>query len=207
MDVIKEALIIEEDGLRTSCFIVENLPKHFIYHKTKKLMPLEEYSERLVPVFKINERGEKVPTGELVDELNSGIELDGAGSGGFIFSSGTDDSVQRLKAIDEHIERTITDPMLRHKRVPYAQQPGSTMSGPKPYNSIVRVRLPELASPPVAPTTEQAAAAPAVLPVKVKKPLTEEQLAKKRENMAKARAKKVQLALEQIARKQQQQPL
>ena len=106
-EVIKEALIIESNGLSTKCFIVENLPKDLIYHRAKKLMPMDEYSERLVPAFTIDEKtGKKVPTGELVDELNSGIELDGAGSGAFIFQMYSDDSVQRLKAIDKYIEDT-----------------------------------------------------------------------------------------------------
>ena len=69
-EVIKEALIIETNGLRVKAFIVENLPKEMIYRKTKRLMPLEEYSERLVPCFTIDEHNKKTPTGELVDELN-----------------------------------------------------------------------------------------------------------------------------------------
>jgi len=60
MDIIKEALIIEANGLKVNAFVVENLPKKFIYQKTKKMMPLDEYSERLVPAFVINENNKKV---------------------------------------------------------------------------------------------------------------------------------------------------
>lgn len=187
MEVIKEVLIIEANGINTSCFIVENLPKNLVYHKVKKLMPLDEYSERLVPAFTVDDQGKKHATGELEEALLPGIELDGAGSGGLIFEGATDESKQRLKAIDKHIEDTIKDPALRRPRVPYAQQPGSLTSGPKPYHTIIRVHLPEPVSPPVVPTTEQARTVPETKPKRV---LTEEQKAKLRFNLAKAREKK-----------------
>ena len=183
-EVIKEALIIESNGLRTSCFIVENLPWELVYHKAQKLMPMDEYSERMVPAFTLDEQGKRHPTGELIDELHSGIEIDGAGSGAFVFPMSTDDSVQALKRVDKHIEDTIKDPALRPARIPYAQQPMSPSSGPRPYHAIIRVKLPEPVSPPVVPTTEQVRSA---LPVKVRKPMTEEQKAAARERMAKAR--------------------
>jgi hypothetical protein len=192
MEVIKEALIIEANGLKVNAFIVENLPKKFIYQKAKKMMPLDEYSERLVPAFYKNERGEKVQTGELVDELQPGIESDGAGSGGFIFMIGSDDSMVRLREIDKHIEELIKDPALRYKREPYAAQPGSPSSNPKPYNQIIRVRLPSPASPPNVPTLEQAGA----LSARPKKVKTPEQIAAMRARLEKARAARAAKAAE-----------
>ncbi len=186
-DTIKEALIIESNGLRTTCFIVENIPWHLLYHKTKKLQPLDEYSERLVPCFNVDEHGKRHPTGELIDELNSGIEMDGAGSGAFIFTLDTDDSVQALKRVDEYLKNHISDPMLRPDRIPYAQQPGERNSAPKAYSQIIRVQLPSPVSPPVVPTTEQAAVVPVA---KVRKPMTEEQKVAARARMAAARAKR-----------------
>lgn len=191
-EVIKEALVIESNGLRTTCFIVENLPWELMYHKTKKLQPMDEYSERLVPCFTVDEFGKRHPTGELVDELNSGIEMDGAGSGAFIFGLDTDDSVQALKRVDEYLKNHISDPLLRPDRIPYASQPGERNSSPKAYSQIIRVRLPAPVSPPVVPTTEQAAVAVPV--AKVRKPMTEEQKEAARARMAAARAKRVKQA-------------
>lgn len=187
MDIIKEALIIESNGLRTTCFIVENLPKDLIYHKAKKTMPLDEYSERMVPAFTVDNNGKKHPTGELVDELNSGIEIDGAGSGGYLFSLDTDDSVQALKRIDAYIQDNIKDPALRFARIPYAQQPGERNSAPRAYQTIIRVKLPAPVSPPTVPTVEQAR----TLPIKQKKEYTEEQKVAMRERMRVAREKKL----------------
>jgi hypothetical protein len=188
-EVIKEALIIESNGLRTTCFIVENLPWELIYHKAKKLQPMDEYSERLVPCFAVDEFGKRHATGELVDELNSGIEMDGAGSGAFIFGLDTDDSVQALKRVDEYLKTHINDPLLRPDRIPYAQQPGERNSSPRAYSTIIRVKLPEPVSPPVVPTTEQVRVA---LPeIKhTRKPMTEEQKQAARARMAAARAKR-----------------
>lgn len=188
-EVIKEALIIEATGLHPTCFIVENLPKELVYHKTKKLQPLDEYSERLVPAFTVDENGKKHPTGEMVDELNSGIEIDGAGTGAFVFQLDTDDSVQALKRIDEYLKSHISDPALRPGRIPYAAQPGMGTSSPRAYTTIVRVKLPEPASPPVVPTTEQVSSSPVVS--KPKRVFTEEQKAVMRERMRLAREKKL----------------
>lgn len=188
METIKEALIIEANGLRTNCFIVENLPWDLLYHKAKKLMPIEEYSERLVPAFTLDPHGLKVPTGEMVDELHPGIRMDGAGSGAFVFPMDTDDSVQRLKALDRYIDEVIKDPSQKPRRVPYAQNPGSRNSAPRAYSSIVRVKLPAPASPPTVPTVEQVGPSPVFK--KARKPMTEEQKAAMRARLEKARAVK-----------------
>lgn len=191
MEVIKEVLIIEANGLRVKAFIVENLPKELVYHKTKKLMPLDEYSERLVPCFEIDANGKKRPTGELVDALNPGITEDGAGSGGLVFDLFSDDSIQALRRIDKYLEDQIKDPAFRPARQPYAQVPMDPKSPPKPYSQIVRVRLPEPPSPPTIPVVEEARAVPEVAP-KTKRVYTEEQKKAMRDRMAAARAKKAQ---------------
>lgn len=193
-EVIKEALIIEANGLRVKAFIVENLPKELLYHKTKKLMPLDEYSERLVPCFTVDAQGHKHPTGELCDELNSGITPDGSGSGGFIFDLFSDDSMTALRRIDKYLEDHISDPAMRPGRQAYAQVPMDPKSNPKPYSQIIRVRLPEPLSPPTIPVVEEARAAEPVSVKKARKPMTEEQKIAARNRMAAARAKKAQQA-------------
>ena len=182
MELLKEVLLIEANGLRVDAFIVENLPKKFIYARAKKLIPLDEYSDRMVPAWTIDATGKKTPTGEMMDVFLPGIFLDGAGSGGFIFQAVSDDSVQRLKEIDKYIEETIKDPVLRGKREPYAQQPGDKGSTPKSYHTIKRVKLPDSASPPAVPTAEQVRPLPAL---KVKTP---EQIAAMKARLEKARA-------------------
>jgi hypothetical protein len=186
METVNEVLIIEENGMRTSCFIVENMPYNLVYHKVKKLMPIEEYSDRLVPAFTIDLNGKRVPTGEMVDELLPGLHLDGAGSGGLICHRGNTEDETRLAAIDAHIEQTITNPALRYKRVPYAANPGDPQSYPRPRNLMPRVRLPIPDSPPTVPTVDQGGS------LAPKKSLSPEHLAKLKENAAKARAAKAQ---------------
>lgn len=190
METLKEALVIESNGMRTSCFIVENVPKSFFYTKAKKVMPMEEYSERLVPAFTLDANGKRVPTGEMVDELHPGIKIDGAGSGAFVFPMDTDDSQQRLKALDKYIDDMIKDPSQKPKRVPYAQMPGSRSSAPKPYSQIIRVKLPAPASPPAVPTAEQGGASPTLVAKKkrIRKPMTDEQRAAMIARLEKARA-------------------
>jgi hypothetical protein len=191
-DVIKEALLIDANGLKTTCTVIENLPKTLVYHKAKKLMPKEEYSEQLVPAFVYDENGKRVPTGEMVDELHPGIVMDGAGSGAFVFERGSDDSRERMKAIVEHVNDTVKDPDLRIKWVPYAAQPGNKNSNPRSISSIPRVHLLE---PVISPSATLPVAAPVeVRPTfkKERKPMSEEHKAKLRAALAAAReAKKV----------------
>ena len=193
-EVIKETLIIESNGIRVKACVIENLPKELMFHKTKKLMPMEDYSERLVPCFTRDERGNRVPTGELVDELNTGITQDAAGSGGFIFDLFSDDSMSALKRIDRYIDDNISDPAFKPKREPYAQVPLDPKSPPKAYHQIIRVKLPLPDSPPAIPIADLVTAAP----VKFRRPLTEEQKVAARARMAAARAKKVSKSVQQI---------
>ncbi len=192
-EVLKEVLLISSNGLRVTCVVIENLPKKFLFHKTKKLMPLEEYSDRLVPAFTIDlETGKNVPTGEMVDEILPGVTLDGAGSGGFIFDSFSDDAIQRLRAIEEHVNNTISDPAKRIQWVPYAQRPGDIQSAPRAYSTILRVSLPQPVSPSTAlPAVGQVAGHPNLPAKKERKPMTEEHKAKLRDAARKAREAKL----------------
>lgn len=74
-EYLSDVLIIEQNGLKPTCFIVDNLPKYLLYQRTKKLMPMQEYSERMVPAFRVDEHGKHVPTGEMEDTLQPGVEL------------------------------------------------------------------------------------------------------------------------------------
>lgn len=184
-EIIQEVLLIESNGMNTKCLIVENLPKELLYYKTKKLMPMDEYSERLVPAFTLDEDGKRKPTGEMVDALLPGLEVDGAGSNGIIFPAGSNDANIRFKAILEHINKVVKDPDLRFAPVHYAQQPGSPSSAPKPYAKIPRVKLPLPDSPPDVPTSDRVKdLTPA------KRVMSEEAKARLRINLAKARAAK-----------------
>lgn len=196
MEVIKEALIVENNGLRTSCFILENIPMDLLYHKVRKTMPLEEYSERLVPAFTIDEKGTKIPTGEMIWEVLPGIKVD-KHSGAFVFTMESDDSKSNLEKLDLHIEQTIVNPNLKPKRVPYAAIVGDPKSYPKPYNTIIRVKLPSPVSPPNVPTLEQAG----TLPARPKKVKTPEQIAAMRARLEKARAVRASMAAEKLADK------
>lgn len=140
-EVISDVLIIEANGKNPMCFIVDNLPKHFLYARTKKLMPKEEYSSQLVPAFVVDENGKKVPTEEMEDTLQPGIEKSQSGDGAFLFFPQYTEARDRLRQIDEYIAVHITDPAMR-RRVHYAQQPGLMSSHPLHRGAIPRVVLP-----------------------------------------------------------------
>lgn len=190
-DVVKEALLIKANGVFVFCTIVENLPKKFLFRKTAKLMQIEPYEDRMVPAFSVDEKGKKTPTGELVDELQGAIQMDGAGSGAFVFDLHSDEAGKRVQAIEEYVNSIIKDPELRIKWQPYAQRFKEASSSPVAYNSILRVRLPSPVSPSVATplVTGQAEAHPESKK-KVRKPMTEEHKQKLRDALAKARALK-----------------
>lgn len=139
-EYLTEVLIIEQNGLRPSCQIIENLPKKFLYQRSKKLMPMQEYSERMVPAFTVNEHGKHVPTGEMEDTLQPGVELSQSGDGAYVFYP-IGESKDRLQQIDEYVKDHIPAPEKR-KRVPYAAQPGLRNSAPVARHQIPHVVLP-----------------------------------------------------------------
>lgn len=152
-EVISDVLIIESTGLRPTCFIVDNLPKHYLYQKTKKLMPFEEYSERMVPAFEVDEHGKKIPTGELEDTLQPGVEMSQSGDNAYLFFPEYSEAKNRLQQIDEYIKAHIVDPEKR-KRVPYAAQPGLRNSAPVARHNIPRVVLPAPSPKAVPPASD-----------------------------------------------------
>lgn len=155
-EYLSDVLVIEANGLKPTCFILDNLPKRFLYQRTKKLMPMQEYSERMVPAFTVDENGRHVPTGEMEDTLQSGVELSQSGDGAYLFDPSYSESKNRLQQIDEFIKDKITDPEKR-KRVPYAAQPGLRSSAPVARHTIPHVVLPAPSPETVPPVSEAVA--------------------------------------------------
>lgn len=177
-EYLSDVLIIESNGLKPKCIILDNLPKHYLFQRTKKLMPMQEYSERMVPAFNVDEHGKHVPTGEMEDTLQPGVEVDQSGSGAYVFYP-YGESQTRLKAIDEYIQQHIQDPAKR-KRVDYAAQPGQRNSQPVGRHQIPHVVLPA-PSPKAAPPASEAGA---------DVPVDEEKRQAKLDALAKARLAK-----------------
>jgi len=144
--ILKEALIKEAGNMyHDKVFIVENLPRKFLYGWTTKMVPRKDING-------YND-GSKVPSqnGEVEETLLEGIEMSATGDGAFLFWSSMREGTERLKAIDRYIERTLPRDVPVPKRVDYAQQIGNSMSGPINYNQIPRVSLkaPEFENPEV----------------------------------------------------------
>lgn len=137
METIKEVLIKECGNMfHDKVFIVENLPKKFIYQKTIKMVP------------RIDRDGYKDgtltpdPKGEQEDTLLPGIEMSQTGDGALMFWNGTLESQERLKDIDKFIERSMPRDSRIPARIQYAQRVGDAASGPIPYSQIPRVTIP-----------------------------------------------------------------
>lgn len=193
-EILKDVLIKEASG-NDKVFIVDNLPKSFLYRKELKLMI--DYTDvrqqqNLVPAFEVDERGRKIPTKEQVDTLLPGIELGINEENCFVFSTDYNEAKERLAAIDRYIEKVVPNADRIPERVSYAAQRGLMSSAPLARHLIPRVVLPELVSPPVLATAQ--APAPRELS-KPEKPAnrrvwTEEQKEAARQRMANARAAK-----------------
>ncbi len=178
-EYLSDVLIIEAAGRKPVCFILDNLPKYLLFQRTKKLMPMQEYSERMVPAFKVDEHGKHVPTGEMEDTLQPGVELSQSGDGAYVFYPALNESKTRLQMIDEYVRQHVQDPNKR-ARVNYAAQPGLLTSSPVARHQIPHVVLPAPAPKVVPPTSEVGADVP----------LNEGSRQAKLDNLAKARQAK-----------------
>lgn len=155
-EYLSDVLLIVQNGLKPECFIIDNLPKRFLFQRTKKLMPMQEYSERMVPAFTVDEHGKHVPTGEMEDTLQPGVEVSGSGDGAYLIFPEINESRNRLQQIDEYIKDHVADPEKR-KRVPYAAQVGLRNSAPVARHQIPHVVLPVSSPVAVPPVTEMGA--------------------------------------------------
>jgi len=190
MELLKNVLIKEVDGRKDGdkVFIVDNLPKSLLYRKAlKQMVDYTNPNQPLVAAFEIDERGRKIPTGEMVDELLPGIELSQTGDGGYCFFTQYNEARMRLEDIDRHIQASMpmTDRIAR--RVSYAIQPGVMTSSTKPLHELPRVTLPELVSPPSKDVQADAVSTGVLTQPTVKHAMTEEQKAAARARMARAR--------------------
>lgn len=136
-EILKEVLVKEWGNMfHDKVFIVENLPKKFLYEKTVKMVPRtnkEGWTDgTMVPA----------PGGELVETLYNGIERSPTGDGGFMFWNNHAESLARLKDIDRYIEHSLPRDSRLVARVPYAQMVGEKNSPPMGYHMIPRVTLP-----------------------------------------------------------------
>lgn len=143
MDELLKEVLIKECGnmLHDKVFVVENLPKKFLYEKTVKM------------IQRVTENGYRDgtmvadPSGEIVETLYPGIEKSIQGDGGFLFWTTDRESLDRLRDIDRYIERVLPRDVRVPKRVPYAQSVGDPNSPPMPYHMIPRVTLPLILPP------------------------------------------------------------
>jgi len=197
MDTLKNVLIKEVTGHKQGDMViyVDNLPKHLLYKRAKKLMiDYTNPQQNLVPCFKMVD-GRKIETEETFDELLPGIEMSQTGDGAFCFFTQYNEAKYRLRDIDNYLRATVPVSERLAERIPYAAQPGLLTSGTIPLNAIPRVVLPEPVSPPAKAVQEATVPAQGSILVKHKrKPLTEEQRAAARERIARARSFKKQTA-------------
>lgn len=155
MDILKEVLIKECGNMfHDKVFIVENLPKKFLFEKTARMIPRRD------------ERGQAMgdsvpdPSGEMVDTLYPGIEKSPTGDNGYMFWKGNLESEGRLRDIDNYVERSVPRDSRIPARVDYAQRVGDASSGPLSYDKIPRVTIPlpdmpEEPKPPVEIATQK----------------------------------------------------
>lgn len=190
MEVLKNVMIKESHGV-DKVFIVDNLPKDLLYRKVLKLMvDYTNPQQNLVPAFELDEKGRKIPTHEMTEELQPGVEKSQNGDDSYVFYMEYNEAKERLATIDRYIEKTLPQSERIPERVSYAAQRGLMTSTPTPTHLIPRVVLPELVSPPAveaaqapAPRENSVAVNPANRQIQ-----TEEQKQTAKERMAKARA-------------------
>lgn len=185
--VLKEVLIKEcGNSFHDKVFVVENLPKKFLFEKTAKLIPVVDKEG-----FKDGSVAPD-PSGEMIETLYPGIEKSATGDGGYVFWMESEDAKQRLQDIDRYIDRTLPRDARLVRRVLYAQLVGESSSPPMPYHQIARVVLPapELELQPAPATHFPRTEAPESLARKTdkRKTMSPERLAKLRANIAKAQA-------------------
>lgn len=203
-ELLKDVLIKDSAG-QDKVFIIDNLPKSFLYHKGKKMMiDYTEPGQKLIPAFEVLDNGKKRYTGEVEDQLLPGIEISDSGDGAFVFYTDYNEARQRLAAIDRYIAANVPVAERVAERVSYAAQPGLMSSAPLARHLIPRVVLPELVSPPVLATAQatqtraisNSPEAPANRVVaepetqKAKREMSDEHKRKLAEGRAKARAAK-----------------
>lgn len=199
MELLKDVLIKEVDGTRTGdkVFFVDNLPKSLIYQTQRK--QIIDYTDpqnrqQLVPDFKLNDAGRKVPTGAMEDVLLPGIEFSQTGDGAFCFFTEYNEAKYRLQAIDAYIRQTAPVAERVPQRIPYAMQPGVLSSSPRPLSDLPRVVLPGIVSPPAHAVQSSTPTAVLEAPTKKRKEMTPEQKKAAAERLAFARAKKKEKA-------------
>lgn len=186
MEEMLTEVLIKECGnmFHDKVFIVENLPKKFLYEKTVKMV------QRVIDGYR---DGTKVPdpSGELVDTLYPGVEKSPTGDGGYMFWKNDRESSDRLNDIDRYIERILPRDSRLVARVPNAQQIGAINSAALAYKDIPRITLPipdEIKTRPVPDTPAPSQAAPLEPAGRSKSKLTGDKLEKARERMRIARA-------------------
>ena len=162
---------------------VKNLPKHLLYTKAPKMVTRYDrdgYTDGTLV---------SDPSGEQVDALHEGLSPDQTIKDCVVFNCGLESGKTRLTTIERFISGTLPRDVVVPTKVPYPVDPTDMRSAGRSMEDIPLVELPALitdsrvASLEVSPAAETA-------PPKRTLTLSEEQKAKKREILAKARAAK-----------------
>ena len=136
-EILKEVLIKEcGEGLHDKVFIVENLPREFIYEKTVKMVPRfdrEGFSDGIMTAD---------PKREMAWTLLPHLEKSQTGDDGICFYRSDREASERLMAIDRYIDRSLPRDARIPARINYGQQIGNPSSGTIQYSQIPRVNVP-----------------------------------------------------------------
>lgn len=138
MDEILREVLIKMCGnrLHDKIIIIENLPKKFLFEKTRKMIVQRDREGFTDGTMMVD------PSGEMIETLRPGIEKSQTGDGGLVFFSMDQESMTRFADIMRYIEVNFS----RDHRIPSfvdnAQQIGNPATGPLPYSQIPRIQLP-----------------------------------------------------------------
>ena len=177
---LDEVLIKEISNLRPDkVMIVRNLPKHFLYKETVKMVSKRDRDGYAIDATVPD------PDGTIEETLKEGLELSRNGDGSIVFNLRRQTAAEVLKDIDTYIQGTLPRDIRVPDRVEYSSQRGNMLASPIPAMQIPAIDLPKI---------DRVAAEEASPPAKAEslKPTRELEAAKaqRREILAKARAAK-----------------
>lgn len=165
--------------------IVRNLPAKLLYQKVPKMVIKRDRDGYVLDAFVPS------PDGETEDALKEGLEVSRNGDGAIVFNTRRQAAAQTLAELDAYIQGTLPRDVMVPKRVEYSAQKGNMMAAPIPRFQIPAIDLPKPeAKPELNRVVEEASPPVKAEPLKRTRVMSEEQKAKRREILAKARAAK-----------------
>jgi len=161
--------------------IVRNLPARLLYQTVPKMVLKKDRDGYALDAFVPS------PTGETESKLKEGLEVSRNGDGAVVFNTRRQAAAQTLAEMDTYIQGTLPRDVIVPKRVEYSAQKGNMMAAP-----IARFQIPaiDLPKPELNRTVAEASPPAKAAPLKPVRVMSEEQKAKRREILAKARAAK-----------------